>query len=220
MKRILLVALWIFALLWALFNVHIAFADYFPIENKTFAAVLFAAPMPLLALAITWFAMPSRDANGDRSRSRWSAFLESLSPRGGRSKFPDRVFTWFALRFTRHEIWALNMALRYPFFGLFAVVALCVVWFLLPSIPVGAIAVYLLLNAETAGIVFNVVLSIVFGSAALALFMPWLLRWYLICAGLMFGSKKMAQTKADELVERHARLVSGSAPSSGSRKET
>jgi hypothetical protein len=114
----------------------------------------------------------------------------------------ERLFQWIKLKFTRHEIWALNAARRVPLFALFAFGTLWI-WFFLPMIPIGILFAVLLVNTG----IFGAVLSMVIGLGGLASLAPWFFRWYFICAGLMFGRTKMAQSKDNELSDRLELLV-------------
>jgi len=69
-------------------------------------------------------------------------------------------------------------------------------------IPIGLFSVFLLENAGILGAVINMVLGI----GGLIILAPWFFRWYFICAGLMFGRTKMAQTKEDEINNRLLQL--------------
>ena len=101
------------------------------------------------------------------------------------------------LQFTRHEVWALKAARRVPLFALFAFGTLWL-WFFLPMIPIGILSVVLL---EKAGI-FGAIVNMAIGIGGLAIIAPWFFRWYFICAGLMFGRTKMAQSKENEVTDR------------------
>ena len=107
------------------------------------------------------------------------------------------------LRFTRHEMWALKASRKVPIFSLFAFGTLWI-WFFVPMIPIGIFSVFLLENAGVLGAVINMVIGI----GGLALIAPWFFRWYFVCAGLMFGRKKMAQKKEDDISARLTRLMS------------
>ena len=113
----------------------------------------------------------------------------------------ERFSHWIKLKFTRHEIWALKVARKLPLFAIFAFGTLWL-WFILPMIPIGIMSVVLLENTGTFGAVFNMVL----GLGGLAIIAPWFFRWYFICAGLMSGRTKMAQSKENEVSDRLKRL--------------
>ncbi|MEO1473633.1 MAG: hypothetical protein AAFS03_06790 [Pseudomonadota bacterium] len=115
---------------------------------------------------------------------------------------------WTKLKFTRHEIWAVKAARKVPLFALFAFGTLWL-WFFLPMIPIGILSVFLLENMGIFGTVFNMVL----GLGGLVIIAPWFFRWYFICAGLMFGRTKMAQSKENEVLDRLERLVGTKAAS-------
>ena len=112
-----------------------------------------------------------------------------------------RLSYWISLRFVRHEAWTLKAARRAPIFSLFAVMTLSV-WFFVPMIPIGILYVFLLEKAGIWGAIVNMVLGI----GGLATIIPWLFRWYFICAGLMIGCTKLAQSKANEISGRLKRL--------------
>jgi len=114
----------------------------------------------------------------------------------------ERLFQWIKLKFTRHEIWALKAARLVPLFGLFAFSTLWL-WFFLPMIPISILSAVLLWKTG----IFGAVLSMVIGLGGLAILVPWFFRWYFICAGLMFGRTKMAQSKDSELSNRLERLI-------------
>ncbi len=120
----------------------------------------------------------------------------------------ERLSHWIKLQFTRHEIWALKASRKVPLFALFAFGTLWL-WFFLPMIPIGIMSVVLLENTGIYGAVFNMVL----GLGGLAIIAPWFFRWYFICAGLMFGRTKMAQSKENEVSDRLTRLVGTKATS-------
>ena len=120
----------------------------------------------------------------------------------------ERLSHWIKLQFTRHEAWALKAARRVPLFALFAFGTLWP-WFFLPLIPIGILSVVLL---EKTGI-FGAIVNMVLGIGALAIIAPWFFRWYFICAGLMFGRTKMAQSKDDDVSDRLERLIGTKAAS-------
>ncbi len=122
----------------------------------------------------------------------------------------EKFYHWIKLQFTRHEAWTLKAARRVPLLALFAFGTLWV-WFFLPMIPFGILALVLL---EKAGI-FGAILNMVLGIGALAIVAPWFFRWYFICAGLMIGRPKMAQLKEDDVSDRLERLM-GPKSASGS----
>lgn len=106
------------------------------------------------------------------------------------------------IRFIRHEIWALKASRKIPIFSLFAFGTLWI-WFFVPMIPIGFFSIFLLENAGVLGAVVNTVIGI----GGLALIAPWFFRWYFVCAGLMFGRKKMAQAKEEDTSARLKRLM-------------
>ena len=126
----------------------------------------------------------------------------NLAEKHEASRF-ERLSQWVQLQFTRHEAWALKAARRVPLFALFAFGTLCL-WFFLPMIPIGTLLVLLL---EKTGI-FGAIIKMALGIGSLAIIAPWFFRWYFICAGLMFGRTKMAQSKENEVADRLERLVS------------
>lgn len=114
----------------------------------------------------------------------------------------EKLSHWIKLRFARHEAWALKAARRVPLLALFAFGTLCP-WFFLPMIPIGILSVVLL---EKTG-VFGAIVNSMLGIGALAIITPWFFRWYFICAALMFGRTKMAQSKEKEISDRLERLI-------------
>ncbi|RBW53025.1 hypothetical protein [Ruegeria sp. A3M17] len=109
------------------------------------------------------------------------------------------------LRFTRNEAWALKVAKKVPVMGFFTFGTLWV-WFFLPMIPVGIFCVWLLENAGVIGAIASTVL----GVGGLAIVAPWFFRWYFICVGLIFGRKRMALSKEDQVSSRLKCLQGGS----------
>lgn len=89
--------------------------------------------------------------------------------------------------------------MRFPFFAIFINATLWG-WVLLmaPALVVGAYAPRL-------GIV-GLLLSVPLGVGILALIFPWLLRWYFVCVGLMFGRPRVAQVKAATVAQSLASL--------------
>lgn len=79
----------------------------------------------------------------------------------------ERLSHWIKLKFTRHEIWALNAARRVSLFAIFAFGTLWL-WFILPMIPIGILSVVLLENTG----VFGAVLNMVLGLGGLAIIAP------------------------------------------------
>ena len=114
----------------------------------------------------------------------------------------NRLSHRIELRFARHEAWTLKTARRVPLFALFAFMTLWV-WLFVPMIPIGILSVFLL---EKAGI-FGAVVNIVLGIGGLAIIAPWFFRWYFICAGLMLGRTKKAESKEDDVLGRRKRLT-------------
>ncbi|WP_108860978.1 hypothetical protein [Ruegeria sp. Alg231-54] len=108
------------------------------------------------------------------------------------------------LRFTRHEAWALKVAKKVPVMGFFTFGTLWV-WFFLPMIPIGIFCVWLLENAGVIGAITSTVL----GVGGLAIVAPWFFRWYFICVGLIFGRKRMALSKEDQVSSRLKCLQGG-----------
>lgn len=126
----------------------------------------------------------------------------------------DPVVFWVKLNFTRHEIWVLTVARRFPPFALFAMGTLFV-WGFVPAILIAPLSLALmapisLVLGSYAFIVWAIV-SFVIGMPILfflvVILSPWYFRWYFVCAGLFLGRKKMAQKKEDDLNKRLARLT-------------
>ncbi|WP_299506631.1 hypothetical protein [uncultured Roseobacter sp.] len=128
--------------------------------------------------------------------------MELSVPENHKASHFERFFHWIKLQFTRHEAWTLKAARRVPLFALFAFGTLWV-WLFLPMIPFGILSVFLLEKAGVLGAIVNMVLGI----GALAIIAPWFFRWYFICAGLMLGRTKMAQSKEDDVSDRLERLM-------------
>jgi hypothetical protein len=102
---------------------------------------------------------------------------------------------WVKERFAHHELWALDMAERLPFFAIFFAASLWV-W-AIPCLPVLIILTFLsikwpLLNLLTA------LPSI----ALLLLVAPWFFRWYFISVSLMLGKTGMAAEKRKQILGR------------------
>ena len=90
--------------------------------------------------------------------------------------------------FARHELWAVETAMRFPFFALFIHATLWV-WGL-PVFPI-----LLLLSAIGEGSLIGAAVVMAIGIPLLLVFFIWFVRWYLICAGLMIGRRTMAENK-------------------------
>ncbi|WP_233493518.1 hypothetical protein [Ruegeria atlantica] len=73
-------------------------------------------------------------------------------------------------------------------------------------IPIGIFCVWLLENAGVIGAIASTVL----GVGGLAIVAPWFFRWYFICLGLIFGRKRMALLKEDQVSSRLKCLQGGS----------
>lgn len=70
------------------------------------------------------------------------------------------------------------------------------------ALPMGALGTWALANDL---LWLEIVLTCVAMVALVAVYV-WFLRWYMICASLMFGSPRMALRKQDEVADRLARL--------------
>jgi hypothetical protein len=98
--------------------------------------------------------------------------------------------------FWRHEMWALNVAERFPLLSIHVFFTLCT-WGL-PLVLLNALFLYLFMLSVPLMIILFVP-NLVIGMAFWFFVGPWLFRWYFICAGLMFGRPGMAHTKRSEL---------------------
>ncbi|WP_346896775.1 hypothetical protein [uncultured Roseibium sp.] len=105
------------------------------------------------------------------------------------------------IRFLHHEAWALRTAKRYPVLAIYAFMTLWI-WFIAAGLPFGLSALVLMEFGGRLG----AAMSIFPAAAGLILILPWLFRWYLICAGLMFGKGTLAKRKEIELSQRLERL--------------
>jgi hypothetical protein len=105
----------------------------------------------------------------------------------------SKIKPWIIDRFTRHELWALKMAERMPFFALFFAATLWI-WSL-PFLPL--LALYGVLMSRLP--VLTLLPSLIFGMAFFFFVAPWFFRWYFLSAGLMLGRTNMATTKRDQL---------------------
>ena len=103
---------------------------------------------------------------------------------------------WISNRFTRHELWALKLAQRMPFFALFFAATLWL-WSL-PFLPL--LLFYIVLMVKWPILTF--LPSLIFGTALFFFVAPWFFRWNLLSAGLMFGRTNMAAAKRDQLERR------------------
>ncbi len=99
------------------------------------------------------------------------------------------------LAFARHELWAIETAMRFPFFAIFIHATLWV-WGL-PAVPV-----LLLLFVITEGSILGAAIMMVIGIPLLVSLCPWFFPWYFICAGLMLGRPAMAQRKRESVRAR------------------
>ena len=122
------------------------------------------------------------------------------------------MISWIKINFTKHEIWALTWAQRLPLFAAFFAGSLWV-WPFIPALV--AVAVFILIVAVFPNfpvfmngwpLPFAIVGALV-GNAFLLSVAPWSFRWYFISAGLMFGRRKMANKKMEELKRRLAALT-------------
>jgi hypothetical protein len=102
-------------------------------------------------------------------------------------------------RFLRHEAWALQCAMRFPFFAIFILATLWP-WFLVPALVLAPLFIFAI---ETCGVV-GAILGLCMGAAGLLLVSLWVFPWCVLCVGLMLGRPRMAQVKADELEARLA----------------
>jgi hypothetical protein len=103
---------------------------------------------------------------------------------------------WVRDRFTKHELWALTLAERWPFFALFFAATLWV-W-ALPLVPV--LAFFVLGTLRWPLVTF--VPGLVLGMALCFFVAPWFFRWYFVSVGLMFGRTGMARRKSQSLLQR------------------
>ncbi|KZK97167.1 hypothetical protein [Pseudovibrio sp. Ad26] len=110
---------------------------------------------------------------------------------------------WIKLKFSRHELWAINFGLGLPFLSLFGVVSLWV-WLFIPMIPIGVFLALLMKNFPLVGSLLNLLIAV----PVMLVFAYWFFRWYFICLTLMFGRRKMAEKKKEEVVARIEKLLS------------
>lgn len=90
--------------------------------------------------------------------------------------------------FARHELWAVETAMRFPFFALFIHATLWV-WGLL-AVPV-LIVLLLVLGGSVIGAAIMTAITLPF----LLAFFLWFSRWYFLCVGLVCGRRRMAENK-------------------------
>ena len=114
--------------------------------------------------------------------------------------FSRRIFLPLALRFLRHEAWAITAAIRFPFFSIFIHATLWV-W-VLPATLLLVSGIFAMEFGGLLGLLFATTLA----CALLAITFPWFLRWYFVCVGLMFKRPKMAHQKASDIATRLAIL--------------
>ncbi|EEA93643.1 hypothetical protein [Pseudovibrio sp. JE062] len=110
---------------------------------------------------------------------------------------------WVALKFTQHELWAINFALLRPQLSLFGAASLWV-WIFPPLLSLGLLLGYMMENFPAAGSVVNLVI----GLPGLLILAYWVFRWYFICLTLMFGRRTMAEKKRAEVNARIQKLLS------------
>ena len=102
---------------------------------------------------------------------------------------------WVKKRFARHELWALDMAERFPSLAIFFASSLWV-W-ALPCVPVFTIVAILSIKWPF------LYLLIAFPSMAVLYFVaPWFFRWYFISVSLRLGKTAMAAEKRKKIKER------------------
>ena len=114
--------------------------------------------------------------------------------------------SWLFALFTRHELWVMKRAMAIPFISIYFFATLWV-WWIFPMIPIGVLLDRINDNAVGEVVQEAVTLSVTVG------WFIWMARWWLICVSLMFGGRKMAQTRQKELHERLAWLTGTGAAS-------
>lgn len=100
--------------------------------------------------------------------------------------------------YLRHEIWALKCAMKWPFFAIHITGTLFVWPFVFIGIPGTLMSVY---SFTTGNMTFFYLFSAIAAIAILPMSI-YSFEWYLISAGLMFGSRTRALAKLDELKKR------------------
>jgi len=101
--------------------------------------------------------------------------------------------------FTCHEIWALKIARRFPFFAIFPIGSLSI-WFISLAIVPSVGATIAIVNNNLIGIV-------IFGGICLSFLlmsMPLFFHWYFVAISLMFGNEQLARNMDARLKKRVA----------------
>ena len=104
------------------------------------------------------------------------------------------------LWFTRHEAWALRMAMKAPILAPFSFGTLCI-WLFPPALLLGAPGIFAMETGTAIGTVISAALGVP-AFAALVFIAPWLFHWFFTCFTLMAARPRMAQTKAKALATR------------------
>lgn len=112
-----------------------------------------------------------------------------------------KLKSWIIERFARHELWALKLAERIPFFALFFAATLWI-WSL-PFLPLLALYGVLMVRWP----VLTLLPTLIFAAAFFFFVVPWVFRWYFLSAGLMFGRTNMAATKRHQLERQLSKQV-------------
>ena len=106
------------------------------------------------------------------------------------------------LRFLKHEYWALENSIDLPIFSFFLSMTLWI-WIFIPSIALGMLYTGLSNNVIWLDNFSNspwAIIPLIGVTAPISVaLLLWWGRWYLICAGLLFGSDKSALTKLGEV---------------------
>ncbi len=99
---------------------------------------------------------------------------------------------------TRHEIWALKVALGVPALGIYSMMSLSV-WIAIPILGVSVISAAIASAVGTDSALYTLVPVLI----AAVLITPWFLRWALILFGLvLFGDRRMAENRVERLEAR------------------
>ncbi len=103
---------------------------------------------------------------------------------------------WITERFSRHELWVLGQAERFPLFAIFFAATLWL-W-IIPVVPLFAIVAVAMQRMPLEGSIAAIFVGIGF---CIVIF-PWMLRWHLVCAALMFGQKRQAAELRVHLMDK------------------
>ena len=112
-------------------------------------------------------------------------------------------------QYLRHQLWALQWALKIPLLSIFFLFTLNL-WWIIPAIPLSFLTLYLLYASQL------FLASLVFVLGLLLLLSPYFsfFEWYCLSIGLMIGTGASAQAKHGDIERRYAELVGGKSDSS------